>query len=155
MATELYETIKKAFFNSTMFTFDKMLMISLEPKPVEQIDATSFEISGVIGFSGGVMGNCALRITAAGAQELVTRIAGEAIESPAEIADGVGEIVNMIAGNAKAALADYVVTLSFPEVIRGKGHEIGFHRHSDIVTFGFSSEIGDCIVIVAYSDPSK
>jgi hypothetical protein len=47
------------------------------------------------------------------------------------------------------------VSLSFPEVIRGKGHEIGFHRHTDITMLGFTSELGDIVVIVAYTDPTK
>jgi chemotaxis protein CheX len=111
-------------------------------------------LSAIIGFTGKIVGNCALRFPAAAAQEAMNRLTGETIDSPLEIADGAGELVNMIAGNAKSALQDFSLSLSFPEVVRGRGHEIGFHRHPSIITLNFASEIGSVAVIVAFSAPT-
>jgi len=88
------------------------------------------------------------------AREAVSRLAGERIDNPAEIADGVGEMVNMIAGNAKAALQQFEISLSFPHTVRGKGHEMAFHRHFEMEKLYFASEIGKAAVIVAYSLPA-
>jgi chemotaxis protein CheX len=126
--------------------------LSLKPADASAADATAWDLSAVIGFTGDLVGSCALRLSAVTAQEAMTRLAGEPVESPLEIADGIGELVNMIAGNAKAALDDYAISLSFPEIVSGKGHEIGFYRHQSVLTVDFTSDIGEIRVIVAFSD---
>jgi chemotaxis protein CheX len=155
MADTLFEIILKAFTEAAVKTFQKMIMVELSLIQDYDKSKIQFDISGVIGFSGDVKGDCALRMSENTAKEAVTRLTGEIVEQSQEIGDGVGELVNMIAGNAKAALMDFNVSLSFPEIIRGKGHEIGFHRHSDLIELFFTSEIGDICVIVAFSDPEK
>jgi len=103
-----------------------MIVVDLAGPMVSGSAGPVFDISAVIGFSGDIVGNCALRMSFATAQEAVTRLAGEPVREWAAIADGVGELVNMIAGNAKAALDPYKMTLSFPEVIRGADTKSGF-----------------------------
>ncbi|HAJ80210.1 MAG TPA: hypothetical protein DCO75_10625 [Fibrobacteres bacterium] len=155
MPDELVDIIKKAFLESAIKTFQKMIMVELSQFIDSDKLTVLFDISGVIGFSGDIVGNCALRMSEQGAQQAVTRLTGESVEQSSEIGDGIGEFVNMIAGNAKAELQNLNISLSFPEIVRGKGHEIGFHRHSDIIELFFNSEIGEIGVIVAFSDPSK
>jgi chemotaxis protein CheX len=160
MANELADMIKNVFSDATILTFAKMTSVELTPAPaVAQSGADGadvhgvpqFDLSAVIGFTGDLVGNCALRLSSETAQEAITRLAGETIDSTFEIADGVGELVNMIAGNAKAALQDRSISLSFPEVIRGKGHEIGFYRHPSVIGIDYTSEIGKISVVVAFS----
>ncbi len=155
MTDALYEKVKRAFTEAAIFTFEKMTMVSLAIRELNGPDTAVYDLSGVIGFTGDIVGNCALRVSAETAQEAINRLAGETVESPSEVADGMGELVNMIAGNAKASLQDFTVTLAFPDVIRGKGHEIGFHRHPALIQVYFSSEIGDLTMIVAFSEPKS
>jgi chemotaxis protein CheX len=145
------EKIKRVFSDATILTFSKMTSVDLLLKPADAPDTAVYDLSAVIGFTGDIKGNCVLRLSAETAQEAINRFAGETIESAMEIADGAGELVNMIAGNAKAALQGYSISLSFPEVIRGKGHELGFYRHPSVVAVYYASEIGDITVIVAFS----
>jgi chemotaxis protein CheX len=155
MIQPLPDRMRKVFTDSSVFTFAKMIVVDLAGPVVGEKDTTAFDISAVIGFSGDIVGNCALRMSFATAQKAVTRLAGEPVGEWAAIADGVGELVNMIAGNAKAALDPYKMSLSFPKVIRGADHEIGLHRHSDLFELNFASELGPMAVIVAFTFPRQ
>jgi chemotaxis protein CheX len=152
MPDPLTDKIRGAFFHSAVLTFGKMIMTPIEALDKAQTGPQEFEISAVIGFSGDITGNCALRLSEQTAREALKRLTGEPVSEPDEVADGVGELVNMIAGNAKAALQDFTLSLSFPEIIRGKGHEICFHRHTGLVDLLFSSDIGTIAVIAAFTE---
>jgi chemotaxis protein CheX len=152
MRNILLEEMRKAVANAVIRTFQKMIMVECTPVESRQSDADSVGFSGIIGFSGYINGNCVLRLSEQTAREAVTRLSGEQVDDTSEIADGVGELVNMIAGNAKAALVNLKLSLSMPEVIRGQDHEIGFHRFGELIDLHFSSEIGDIEVITAYSN---
>ncbi len=155
MTPQLRDAMQKAFTESAVFTFGRMLVVDLGVPLAADPQQSGYDISAVIGFSGDIVGNCALRMSLETARQAVSRLGGEQVEDGAEIADGVGELVNMIAGNAKAALSPACVSLSFPEVVRGKGHIIGFYRHSDMFELFFASEIGTVAVVVAYSEASN
>jgi chemotaxis protein CheX len=63
------------------------------------------------------------------AKVVVARLLGSdpSVLSPDDVADGIGELVNMISGNAKTALSassSVPYKLSLPTVIRGANHEI-------------------------------
>jgi chemotaxis protein CheX len=148
----LIDMMRTAFFNAAVLTFEKMTMTPIKALPKEQAGGDVFEISAIIGFSGGITGNCALRLSEQTAREVLSRLAGEPVSEAGEVADGVGELVNMIAGNAKAALVDFALTLSFPQIIRGKGHELSFNRKNGLVDLLFSSEIGNIAVIAAFTE---
>ena len=62
--------------------------------------------------------------------------------SPELLNDGVGEIINMIAGNVKRHLADtpYYFQLSLPTVILGWQHEIGHPDNSAVAVLLFDAE---------------
>ena len=45
-------------------------------------------------------------------------------EVDADVLDGIGEIVNIIAGAAAAKLADYKIGLGLPTVLAGKDHKM-------------------------------
>ncbi len=154
MIHQLRDKIRQAFADSSVFTFAKMSGVDLTESPGGGVMPPEFDISAVIGFTGDLAGTCALRMSSATAREALARLAGEPVEEWAELADGTGELVNMIAGNAKASLDPLRLSLSFPEVIRGTGHELGFHRHTSVFELHFISEIGAVTVIVAYTDPS-
>ena len=85
------------------------------------------DISGVIGLSGRAIGTVvlslgepvALRVTEAMLDELPAEINSDVI-------DAVGELTNMIAGSAKAQLEHLRMSLSLPNVIVGRDHQIAF-----------------------------
>jgi chemotaxis protein CheX len=150
---QLRDAVRKAFADAAEATFRKMIMLELSPLSVEAGEKETWDFSGTVNFSGDIAGNCILRLSEATAREAITRLAGELIEKISEVSDGVGELANMISGNAKAALQEYTISLSFPEVIMGKDHEKAVQRHSNVISLYFTSEIGAIAVIAAYSDP--
>jgi chemotaxis protein CheX len=149
---QISQRARKALSDAMVITFRKMVMLELSPLPVSEGEKMSWDFTGIVGFYGDITGNCALRLSDATAREVITRLSGEPPIELSEVSDGVGELTNMIAGNAKGALGDFLISLSFPEVVRGAGHEIWFHRHTEVITLYFTSEIGNISVIAAFSD---
>jgi chemotaxis protein CheX len=84
----------------------------------------SYDVSGIIGFSGGVVGSMVVSFQTDAAVKLVARFAGSEFppESP-DFADAIGELANMIAGSAKKDLGA-IASISTPNVIIGHGHII-------------------------------
>ena len=58
------------------------------------------------------------------------------------VCDGVGEIINMIAGQAKAMLVKtkYHFTISIPSVISGHGHEISHKKGTPNIVVLFEAD---------------
>jgi chemotaxis protein CheX len=83
-----------------------------------------YDVSGIIGFSGEVVGSVILSFERSAAVKLVEAFAGMAIDpaSP-DFADAVGELANMVAGSAKKNLG-VKSSITVPNVIIGKGHTI-------------------------------
>ncbi len=83
------------------------------------------DVSGVIGFSGGVVGACVLCFPSDVACKLASAFAGEEIslEHP-DLPDAIGELANMVAGSAKAQFESAIVDISLPSVVIGKQHDV-------------------------------
>jgi len=106
-------------------------MASTNPKPgipfTKGTKKTLGEVSGVIGFTGATLGAvvvsfskaCALKITS-------TMLMEDYTEINEEVKDAVGEITNMISGDARRNLEDIGMAFQagIPTIIIGKGHEI-------------------------------
>jgi chemotaxis protein CheX len=86
------------------------------------------DISGIMGLSGRATGSVGISLPSELAREIVSRILGQPPEG--EITDmtrdGIGEVVNMIAGQASAAFADGPNRFHFglPAVVTGYGHTV-------------------------------
>lgn len=94
-------------------------------RPVLKGPATpSYDVSGIIGFSGDITGSVVLSFAKDTAMKLVSAFAGTAIaaESP-DFADAVGELANMVAGGAKKDIG-VAASISVPSVIIGPGHHV-------------------------------
>ena len=111
-------------------------MLSMEVRRKDVFIKSGYEmlgdISGIIGLSGVTTGTCALSIS----RELATCALRRMLMLPdsepvpdSDINDGVGELINMIAGGAKTRLAPscYKFNITLPTIISGGNHEV-FHR---------------------------
>jgi chemotaxis protein CheX len=76
---------------------------------------------------------------------------GEEDVSNEFLADGVGELANMIAGAAKSVLAEKGIKtyISIPRVILGSNHYIHRPKEVPCVKIDFTSELGDIVLEVA------
>lgn len=81
------------------------------------------DVSGIIGFSGGVTGSVVIGLSTEVAVRLVAAFAGvEHSPDSADFADAIGELANMIAGSAKKNIG-VPANISVPTVIVGPKHQ--------------------------------
>ena len=120
------------FVQSVRSVFQTMVNIetTVERPHVKCDPCPSYDVSGIIGFHGDVVGNVVISLQIEAAQKLVAAFAGMEIppNSP-DFVDAVGELANMIAGGAKKNLGN-AASITVPSVIIGKGHQIA--RLSDV-----------------------
>jgi len=140
--------IVEMFKEAATRTFSTTLMVDLTVVEGE-VPEPEWEIFGLIGLSGDVNGNVAVCLRNDTAREIIYRFTGEQARGIEDITDGVGEIVNIIAGNAKSYMTDKRVFLSLPEVVQGKSVKIDFKKFKERVEIRFASDIGPVKLIFA------
>ena len=59
-----------------------------------------------------------------------------------ELTDGVGELANIVAGNAKQGLQKYKLSISLPNVVVGKNHMLRSPSGLPSIVVPFVSSIG-------------
>lgn len=85
------------------------------------------DITGIVGLTGDSHGSLAVSFSEAAILQVVSNMFGEAFkEINDEVSDAVGEITNMICGDARRILAEkgYQLQGAIPTVINGKNHKI-------------------------------
>jgi chemotaxis protein CheX len=100
--------------------FSIMLNCKVKPVPKGEHEANS-EYTGMIGLAGSLCGVLTVCCAAKTAGQIAKGMLGDSATSEEEVADALGEICNMIAGNFKNKLAgtDERCMLSVPSVISG------------------------------------
>ena len=88
--------------------------------------ANDWDISGVIGLSGEARGAVVIGMKSALAIRLTDMLTNTTHSSiDGEVVDAIGEIVNIIAGNAKKGLEEtFRLIISLPTIIEGQGHQV-------------------------------
>jgi chemotaxis protein CheX len=110
--------------------------------------AASYDISAIVGFSGQVIGSVVVSFQMAAALSLVKAFAGVDIpvESP-DFPDAIGELANMIAGNAKKDLGA-TASITCPNVVIGPGHIIARLRGVPCYVIPCKTPVGDFAIEV-------
>lgn len=138
------------FVNSTIRVFTTMVKIKPEiVAPVLKEDnKTSYDVSGVIGFSGEIIGTVVLSFQMEAAQKLVSALVGMDVDpNTPDFVDAVGELANMIAGSAKNDLG-MKASIAVPTVIIGKNHMVGRLSGVPCVVIPCRTPVGDFAVEV-------
>jgi chemotaxis protein CheX len=140
------------FIRAAVDTFKTMLGCELKiGKPELKNDAVhSYDISGVIGLSGEAQGVISMSFP----EDVAMKVVSLLIQTPvtevnADVTDGIGEIANIVAGNAKQYLVEFALTLSLPNVVVGKGHRIAVQRDVKTIVLPLTSEHGEFAMEVA------
>lgn len=147
------------FIDTTLEVLETMANVTVTSKGVREIDGSieglnvtaCMDITGVLGFSGGRRGSVLITFGAETAIKAVGGMLGmEFKEIDADVRDGVGELVNMIAGGAKTKLQAKGIDfeLSIPNTVIGRNHEITAPQSSTRVRMDFGSKIGDFFIEV-------
>lgn len=114
--------------------------------------STLYPVSGIIGFSGIVVGTVVMTVS----EPLAIKIASTLLMTDLKAVDGdvldaIGEMTNVIAGNAKARLEHYRLNLSLPNIIFGANTEIRFPESSQPITIPFETEYGPFAVEIGFT----
>jgi chemotaxis protein CheX len=85
-----------------------------------------WDVSAVIGLTGEARGAVVISMKSVLAKRLTSILTGtEHTELDGEVVDAIGEIVNIIAGNAKRGLEEaFRLVISLPSIITGKEHSV-------------------------------
>jgi chemotaxis protein CheX len=93
---------------------------------IDKNTAYNWDVSGIIGLTGEARGAVVISMQTAFALKITGSLTGrEHTALDDETLDAVGEIVNIIAGNAKRELEEsFRLIISLPTIIKGKDHLI-------------------------------
>ena len=107
------------------------------------------DISAIIGVTGPRNGTIAVSFPEATATALVVGMLGEDVEDlEQDMQDAVGEVANMISGQARASIAEAGLVLqgSTPSVVMGKSHTIHHITKATIMAIPFTTPDGEFTV---------
>jgi chemotaxis protein CheX len=104
------------------------------------------DVVAMIGISGEVQGSVALGMPAQTAMKMTSALLGMTIEElDSTTTDGIAELVNIIAGSAKAKLGETSsepLQLSLPNVVRGKELTIGCPSQAIWLDIPYETDFG-------------
>lgn len=123
-------------------------MMDVDVKPgvpgLKKNEEPTYDVSGIIGLSGEAQGAIVLSFPKLVALKAVSKLIGMEIKVVgAEITDGIGELANIIAGYAKQGLVTYNLTISLPNVVIGRNHEVSAPSGVQTIVVPFSCELGE------------
>jgi len=139
------------FMNAVLEVFEKMANVKTTvEKPYLKTDSSAtYEVCGIIGFSGQITGSVVVSFSDAAAEKLVEAFSGEKLARHGpDFADAIGELTNMIAGSAKQHLGA-LASISVPSVVIGKGYVVASMRSIPCLVIPCGSPFGDFAVEVS------
>ena len=140
-------TIINPFINATINVLDTMAFVKTKPgKPyLKKDDTARGDVTGVIGLTGMAHGTISVTFEEDSILKIVSNMFGEKIEVlDHEVADAVGELTNMISGQARMELEQKgkIFEAAIPSVITGKGHKIVHITDGPKIAIPFSLDEG-------------
>ncbi len=138
--------IAKAIGRATEITLGTILGEEPKLKGSEEKLSESVEIAGIMSFVGTANATFAMLMNRQTATNLVYKMLGFEIDfDSSDMNDGVGELVNVIAGEivAQIELIGYQTAMSLPMVIRAKDVSIMPKSTVPMITYDYSSNEGE------------
>ncbi len=143
------------FINATINVLETMAFISVTAgKPyVKTGNVAKGDVSGVLGLTGVANGTIAVTFEEKCILTIVSNMFGETMtELNNEIADAVGELTNMISGQARRELEQIgkVFKAAIPSVVTGRDHSIIHYSDGPKIAIPFSTESGEFTIEVCF-----
>ena len=111
------------------------------------------KVSAIIGLAGDTRGAVVLSFSRETAIAIISKMVGHELKVLGnEVLDGVGELVNIIAGNAKQDLQEFRIEISLPGVITGNSYKVHWPEGIPVVAIPFQTELGPFTVNVSLKD---
>ncbi len=135
------------FLEATANVIKTMAFITLTPgRPFLKKDHVALgDVTGIIGLSGDAKGSLSVTLNTALVKQIIRNMLGEEINDlGAEAQDAVGELTNMISGDARRGLAQdgFNLSAAIPTIITGKSHTIKHVVSGPTIVIPFTSEGG-------------
>ncbi len=143
------------FINATLNVLGTMASVNAKPgKPYLKKDTVAKgDVSGVIGLTGDTNGTISVTFDEGSILKIVSNMFGEEMNTvDNEIADAVGELTNMISGQARKELEEKgrVFHAAIPSVITGKGHQIIHITNGPNIAIPFETDDGAFTIEVCF-----
>ncbi|WP_319542192.1 chemotaxis protein CheX [uncultured Pseudodesulfovibrio sp.] len=140
--------LAKPFIKAAVDVLSTMAFIKPEVgKPyVKRNNVAAGDVSGMVGITGEKNGSVSLSFSKGCAVAIVKNMLGDEIDDiMQDVKDAVGELTNMISGQARAGLAEtgLVFQGSTPTVVMGDNHTISHMAKSPIMAIPFTTKDGD------------
>ena len=133
-------------------------MARTEPRPgkpyLKKDDLATGDISAIIGITGDAQGSMALTFSESCIRSVVSSMLGVLVNQiNEEVRDAVGELTNMICGDARRRLSEEGISLQagIPTVVSGKMHSIKHISNGLKLAVPFNTSAGDFVVEVAFN----
>ncbi|MCL2219508.1 MAG: chemotaxis protein CheX [Chitinispirillia bacterium] len=144
------------FVVSTIETLQKMLNIEGKAGKLSLKDSSlhSYDVTGVIGLTGEAAGSICLSFPQEVAFKAVTALLGMPVTMMGdEVTDGIGELVNIVAGNAKQYLTKYNLSISLPKVVVGRNHSVASMSGVPTIVVPIVSSLGEFAMEISLKTP--
>ncbi len=133
-----------------------MAMVQATPgKPFIKKDGAALgDVTGIIGITGDHQGSLSISFTKPCTLQVMANLMGlEVTEINEEVCDAVGEITNMISGDARRRLEAQEIMLQggTPTVVSGENHSITHIHDGPYLAVPFSTPSGDFTVEIAFN----
>ena len=149
------------FLSSTIELFERTFGLVATPGEAfldERARKHRWDISAVMVLTGNAIGIVAIRLTRLLADKLLVKsgVGWQSEEERSNLCDAmVGEMVNIISGNASGHLSDLNIEISVPIVIQGENHTVSWPDRAPIVGIPFSTDCGPFMVNVCLIELPK
>ena len=142
------------FLDATMKMFQTMFQIDAKPGAPYVLGkelAHRWEISGIIGVTGDYQGIVVIRLSRILANKMLERsgIAVSDDEREQTLYGMIGELVNIVSGNATSAIP-HAIDITPPFVVYGENHNIAWPRMIPVVSIPFATPLGPFEVAVCF-----
>ena len=148
-------TLINPFINATVNVLETMASISVKTGRLylKEDNVAVGDVSGVLGLTGGTNGTLSISFENDCIQYIVSNMLNVFENASDEgIADAVGELTNMISGQARYELEEMgiVSRAGRPTVITGRNHSIRHYIEGPIIAIPFSTESGKFTIEVCF-----
>ncbi|MCK5164484.1 MAG: chemotaxis protein CheX [Desulfobacula sp.] len=143
------------FINATINVLETMAFMNVNAgKPYLKRDNVAVgDVTGVLGLTGVANGTISVTFEENCILTIVSNMFGETMsELNNEIADAVGELTNMISGQARRELEEMgkVFKAAIPSVVTGRNHSIIHYTEGPKIAIPFNTDNGDFTIEVCF-----
>lgn len=141
------------FLNATLNVLETMAFVKpAAGKPyLKKDNVAQGDVSGIVGITGAVKGTVSITFDEVSILKIVSNMFGEEMqEINNEISDAVGELTNMISGQARQAIEETgrILHGAIPTVITGKNHKLMSMTKGPKIAIPFKTDAGSFTVEV-------